>query len=125
MARYVELIARTLGVIIDADTLIGDWTPSVNGRLLAVKVLTGGIAATSLIENGYIRLSCKSFGGVDMVAPFDGGGVFTAPRQKSNSGTQDTGCDLNIVAGVPIHVYYYNNVIPTTPEITVFAVVEG
>lgn len=123
MAKYTELIGRTVGVVIDADTAMADWTPSVNGRLKKVTVVTGGIAATSLIENGYIKLTCKEFGGVDMYAAFDGGGVFTAPRQKS--GFDETECDLSIKAGVPVHVFYYHNVIPTTPEITVFAEIEA
>lgn len=123
MARYVELIGRTVGVIIDAETAMADWTPSVSGRIMKIKVLPGGIAATTLIENGHIKLSCKSFGGVDMIAPFDGGGLMTAPRVPKP--TQDTNCDLAIVAGVPVHVYYYNNVIPTTPETTVYAEIEA
>lgn len=124
MAKYVELVGRTVGVIIDADTAMADWTPSIKGRLKKVMVLTGGIAATSLIENGYIKLSSSTFGGVDMYAPFDGGGVFTAPRQKGNWATQNTDCDL-AVDTKPIKVFYYHNVIPTTPEITVFAEIEA
>ena len=123
MAKYVELVGRTVGVVIDAETAMADWNPTVSGRLKAVGVLTGGIAATSLIENGYIKLGCSQFGGVDMYAPFDGGGVFTAPRLGKP--IQWTDCDLKITAGVPVKVYYYNNVIPTTPELTVFAEIEA
>jgi hypothetical protein len=122
MAKFVELIGRTLGVVIDAETAMADWTPSIKGRLKKVIVVTGGIAATTLIENGYIKLSSSTFGGVDMFAPFDGGGLFTAPRQKT--GLDVTECDLAIEAK-PIRVYYYHNVIPTTPEITVFGEIEA
>jgi len=122
MAKWVELVGRSVGVVIDAETAMADWTPSHAGRIKRIGVLAGGIAATTLIENGYIKLSSSKFGGVDMYAYFDGGGVFTAPRASRN--IQWTDCDL-LAEMVPIKVYYYNNVIPTTPEITVFAEIEG
>ena len=121
---YVELIGRTVGVIIDADTAMADWTPQMAGRLKKVIVVVGGIAATSLIENGYIKLSSPSFGGVDMYAPFNGGGVFTAVWGRSGSNIQVTECDLKIER-TPVHVFYYHNVVPTTPEITVFGEIES
>lgn len=122
MAKWVEEIGRTVGVIIDAFTAMDNWTPSHAGRLKRVGVLPGGIAATTLIENGEIKLSCSGFGGVDMIAPFDGGGVATAPRASRD--VQWTDCDL-AVTQTPIKVFYYHNVIPTTPEITIFAEIEG
>lgn len=122
MAKYVEVVGRSVGAIIDADTGMGDWTPSVAGRLKKVGVLPGGIAATTLIENGYIKLNSSTFGGVDMYAPFDGGGLFTAPRAQRD--IQWTECDLKVECK-PIKVFYYHNVAPTTPEITVFAEIEA
>lgn len=122
MGKYVELIGRTVGVVIDADTAMLDWTPSVAGRLKKVIVILGGIAATSLIENGYIKLASSTFGGVDMYAPFNGLGLFTAPRLSN--GRQETECDLKVETK-PIKVFYYHNVIPTTPEITVFGEIEA
>ena len=125
MARFVELIGRTTGVVIDADTAMADWVPSVSGRLKKVIVVVGGIAATTLIENGYIKLTCAVFGGVDMYAPFNGGGVFTAVWSRSGQNIQATECDLAVTAGKPVHVFYYHNVIPTTPEISVFGEIEA
>lgn len=123
MGKFVELVGRTVGVTIDADTAMADWVPSISGRLKKVGVLPGGIAATTLLENGYIKLACAVFGGVDMYAPFDGGGLATAPRGAR--GMQWTECDLKVEAGKPVKVFYYHNVAPTTPEITVFAEIEG
>jgi len=123
LARFVDLIGRTVGVTIDAETAMADYTPSLNARLRKVIVLPGGIAATSLIENGYIKLSCKTFGGVDMYAPFKGIGLETVPRDDKPMCV--TECDLQVQAGVPVHVYYYHNVLPVTPEITVFGEFEG
>lgn len=125
MGKYVELIGRTVGTTIDADTAMADWTPSIDGRLKRVGVLPGGIAATTLIENGYIKLACPTFGGVDMYAPFNGGGVFTAPHMPSSYPVQWTECDLKVEAGKPVKVFYYHNVTPTTPEITVFGEIEA
>lgn len=125
MGKFVDLIGRTVGVIIDADTAMADYMPSVSGRIKKIRVIAGGIAATTLLENGYIKLACKTFGGVDMYVPFNGGGVFTAVWSRSGLNIQDTECDLAIVAGVPVHVFYYHNVLPTTPEITVFAEIEA
>lgn len=122
MAKWTELIGRTVGVIIDAETAMADWTPSHGGRLKKVTVIVGGIAATSLIENGYIKLGSSGFGGVDMYAPFQGLGLETVPRNFKEP--QVTECDL-LVSQTPIKVYYYHNVIPTTPEITVFGEIEG
>ena len=122
MGKYVEIVGRTVGVIIDADTPMADWTPSVAGRLKKIGVLPGGIAATTLIENGYIKLASSTFGGVDMYAYFDGGGLATAPRGQRD--IQWTECDLKIETK-PIRVFYYHNVVPTTPEITVFAEIEA
>ena len=56
MGKWVELIGRTVGTTIDAETAMADWTPSHSGRLKKIGVLPGGIAATTLLENGYIKL---------------------------------------------------------------------
>lgn len=122
MGKYVELIGRTVGVIIDADTAMADWTPSVPGRLKKVIVLVGGIAATTLIENGYIKLTSSTFKGVDLYCPFDGHGLFTAPR--TGNAFCETECDLAVECK-PIKIFYYHNVLPVTPEITVFGEIEG
>ena len=122
MGSYVELIGRTVGVTIDAETSMADWTPSIAGRLKKVIIIPGGIAATSLVENGYIKLSSSTFKGVDMYAPFQGIGLATAPRNYVMPCI--TECDLEVDTK-PVKVYYYHNVLPVTPEITVFAEIEA
>jgi hypothetical protein len=124
MAKFKDLVGRTVGVVFDAETPMADWTPQLAGRLKKVIIVVGGIAATSLVENGYIKLSSSDFGGIDMYAPFCGGGIFTAVWERSGSNIQVTECDLKI-SKTPIRVFYYHNVIPTTPEITIFAEIEG
>lgn len=123
MAKFVEFMGRSTGVVIDADTLIGTYTPSISGRLKKIIVVPGGIAATSLIENGHVKLTCKSFGGVEMFAPFQGVGLETVPRyQKVPCVTE---CDLAVQGGIPISLYYYYNVLPVTPELVIFGEFEG
>lgn len=122
MAKFVELIGQTVGIIFDAETAIASYTPQVNGRLVALIINPGDIAATTLIESGYVRLRCVTFGGVDMVAPFDGGGLQTATAPTK---LQKTECDLAIKSGVPISILYYYNVLPTTPELFIYAVIEA
>lgn len=124
MARWVELVGRTVGVVIDADTAMENWTPTHKGRIKAIGVLPGGIAATTLIENGYIRLAASIFGGVEMVAPFNGGGLATVGGNRLASNIQWTECDLPCEVSA-VRVSYYHNVLPVTPEITVFALIEG
>lgn len=122
MGKTVDLVGRSVGVVIDADTAMADWTPPVQGRMKRVGVLCGGIAATTLIENGYIKLASPTFGGFDMYAPFEGSGLATAPRGVR--GVQWTECDLPVTR-TPVRVFYYHNVLPVTPEITVFAEIES
>mgnify|MGYP001615360352 CR=1 FL=1 len=89
----------------------------------AVKIIPGGVAATSLVEHGYIKLSCSLFGGIDLLIPFSGMGLQTAPHPAIPIETTEV--DVPVQSGVPVKVYYYHNVVPTTPEIKVFAVIEG
>lgn len=128
MPKFRDFVGRVTGVIIDADTAIdsgnGTWTPQIPGRLRKIIVVVGGIAATTLIENGYIKLTSSDFGGVDLYCPFNGGGLFTAVWGRSGNNIQETECDLKITK-TAIKVSYYHNVVPTTPEITIFADIEG
>ncbi len=125
MAKFVELMFTSLGVIIDAESALtpATYTPAVNGRLTKVLINPGAIAATTLIESGYVRLRCTTFGGVDMVAPFAGAGLETVPRAEKKLWV--TECDLAVKAGVPITGLYYYNVAPTTPELFVFGEFEA
>lgn len=124
MGRVVEFVGRTLGVAIDGDTeILPSWTPTIEGRLKKIIVVPGGIAATTLIENGYIKLTSPTFNGVDMYAPFDGGGLRTAPVAKGYWKCE-TECDLE-VKRTPVKLFYYHNVLPVTPEISIFAEIEA
>jgi len=125
MGKTTLLIGRTTGVIIDAETAFDPafWMPPVSGRITKVTVIPGGIAATSLIENGHITLRCSTFGGVELNAPFQGIGLETVPRDMKPK--CETECDLEVKAGVAVNLFYYHNVLPVTPEITVYVKLES
>lgn len=123
MGRVTVLMYQNTGTTIDAETAMTDFSPPINGRLKKVIINPGGIAATSLIESGYVKLTCATFGGVDMYAPFKGIGLETVPRDDKPICV--TECDLAIKAGQPIKGYYYYNVTPVTPELFVFGEIEG
>jgi len=123
MARWKELMFRSTGAVIDAETAMTDYVPSIGGNLVEVEVVVGGIAATTLIENGYFKLVHKPWAGRDLYVPFEGIGLETVPRATKLPWV--TKCNLPVKAGIPIKGYYYNNVAPTTPEFTVFGTFEG
>lgn len=121
--RWKELMYRTTGVTIDAETAMSDFTPSLNATLIGVEIIAGGIAATSLIENGYIKLVHAPWAGRDLYCPFQGIGLETVPRAAKKPWV--TSCNLPVKAGTPMKGFYYHNVTPVTPEITVFGIFEG
>lgn len=124
MGRWVELMFRETGTTIDADTAIAtDYTPTQDARLVGTFVIVGGVAATSLIENGYIKMTSKGWEGREHVTPFQGVGLETVPRADKKP--LIVPCDLPLKAAIPVKGYYYHNVLPVTPELTVFGILEG
>jgi len=124
MSRWVDLMFRETGTTIDAETAITtDYTPSQDCKLVGTFVIVGGIAATSLMENGYIKMASKPWEGVEHVTPFQGLGLETVPRHDKKPLVVP--CDLQIKAAIPVKGKYYWNVAPTTPELTVFGIFEG
>jgi hypothetical protein len=132
MSVWWEQIFNTEGAsITEADlnvgtgTTAGSYSPSKSARLKAVKVIAGYQAATSLVEAGHIRLSSVSFGGVDLVVPFQGNGLHTAAADGNPELLNMSECDLPVTAGTPVAGKYMFIDTPTTPTIQVFAKFEG
>jgi len=123
MARWIELLYQSTGVTADAETKMADFTPTKNATLVGIEIFAGGVAATSLVEGGYVKLTCPTFGGIDMYAPFWGNGLRTAPAPKVTPNV--TPCNLRVIAGTPVKGYYYYTVAPTTPELMIYGVFEG
>ena len=120
--RWKELMYRETGTTIDSETAMTDFTPSQDATLIGIEIIAGGIAATSLIENGYIKMSHKAWEGKELFCPFQGLGLETVPRTAKAPNL--TSCNLPVKAAIPIKGYYYHNVLPVTPEITVFGIFE-
>jgi len=123
MARWKELMGRSVGVVIDAETAMVDFQPSISATLVEVEVIAGAIAATTLIENGYFKLVHSKWAGRDLYVPFQSIGLHTVPVGKKPENITKT--NLPVAAGIPVKMFYYNNVAPTTPEFTVFGTFEG
>jgi hypothetical protein len=123
MARWIELLYNSTGTTAAAETKMTDFTPTKNARLLGVIIYPGGQAATSLVEGGYVKMSCPTFAGVDLYVPFWGNGLRTAPAPKVIPDV--TPCVLAVQAGTPVKGYYYFTVTPTTPQLMVYGVFEG
>lgn len=122
--RWVELMFRTTGTTIDAETAIADdFVPSQDATLVGTFVVVGGIAATSLVENGYIKMTHKVWEGREHMTPFEGVGLETVPRSPKN--VLIVPCSLPVKAAIPVKGHYYYNVTPVTPELTVFGIFEG
>lgn len=106
-------------------TTTGPYTPSKSGRLKAIKIVAGYQAATSLVEGGRVRLASAQFGGVDIVVPFQGTGLHTAPADGNPESTNIHECDAPAAAGIPIRGLYMFVDTPTTPTLQVFGLFEG
>jgi hypothetical protein len=124
--RWKELLFRgaTTDVTIDAETAFGvtaEYSPSSECTLVGVVVIAGGIAATSLIENGHVRIDSESFGGKHHITEFQGIGLETVPR-SARPKTVDMTPDLPVKTGVKLVGKYYHNVLPVTPEIVVYGI---
>lgn len=124
MAKFTEPVGRTVGIVADAETAMADWTPSISGRLKKIILAISGTAVTSVIFQGYFKLSSSTFGGVDHYIPFVGVPTYAATVAVGNLGIIEAECDL-LVSTKPIKVFYYHSVVPTTPEIAIFAVIEA
>ena len=113
---WVEEMFRETGVVIDTETSMTNYQTERGGRLVQVIIDPGGIAATSLIESGHVRI--ETVNNPDVVAPFHGIGLETVPRQRKAFCVTD--CDIPVKASGLIKGKYYYNVLPVTPELVVY-----
>lgn len=123
MAQWKELMFQTVVTTADVETALTSFTPSKDARLVGVEIMVGGVAATSLVEQGYIKMTCTTFSGVDTYFGFSGCGVRTAPAVQLQPNRHN--CMLPVKSGTPIKGYIYHNVTATTPEILVYGIFEA
>lgn len=99
------------------------FTPQANARIIMLRLVFAGDAATSLIERTDVRLKSKTFGGVDCVISGNDTGLRTAPALAHNH--LDFPVDLAVQAGVPITIEAKNSVTAVTPNTAILALFEG
>lgn len=104
-----------------AGTPASPYTPDFSGRLLGLRTINSGAAATTLTRHIEFRLTCNNFRPNTIEVGLQGEGLQTAPLQPANS--LDWQCDQPVVAGVPITIEG-RNITGATP-ITVEAFVYG
>lgn len=88
------------------------YTPDMDARLIGLRTMEGGGAATSLMNHVQWRLTCTTFRPNTIHVGQDGGGLQTAPRITVPP--TDWPCDQEVKSGVPITVEA-RNVTADTP----------
>jgi len=99
------------------------FTPDFNGKLIGIRALVGGGAATSLVQHIQFRLSCTTFKPNTMHVGAQGAGLQTAPA-VSMGPVMDWQVDQPVMAGVPIAIEGRNEAGAETP-VTVEAFLYG
>ncbi len=97
----------------------GAFSPDFNGRLIAVRLLEGQEAATTLQCGVAIRISCAKFSPNTIELVSNGNGLKTAPAKQS---VVDYQVDQPVQAGVPITIEGKNDV---ATAVTVSVIVMG
>ncbi len=98
------------------------YTPVVDGRLRAVKIVTAGDSASSLMELLDVKLSSPEWGR-DLVVSQGGAGLRTAPAFGIENSTFE--CDLPVKASQGITLEARWNVTATSPHAVVMGLFES
>jgi len=102
------------------------YTPDFNGKLVAVRSLVAGGAATSLVNHVQFRLTCTTFSPNTMHVGAQGAGIETAPA-VSFGPTIDWPVFQPVQSGVPITIEGRNEAgaeTPVTPEVVLYGLFE-
>lgn len=100
------------------------YSPKTDGRLVQLKLMLGGDAVTSLIENVIVKVGCPLWG-VDCYVMATGGNIRTAAAFPIPIGV--TNCDLKVKTGVDITCEIINDTgaTPVTPQYVLHGVFEA
>ena len=98
------------------------YTPDFSGRLIALRTVVGGGAATSLVQHIQFRLTCTTFRPNVIHVAAQGAGIQTAPAFPAP--IIDWPVDQPVQSGVPITVEGRNEAGAETP-VTVEAFLYG
>lgn len=107
MGKYWRIIGHYTGEAQTYEALAGGfqaspYTPDEDGRLVGIRVMIGGEAATSLTEGVQYRLTCTTFKPNTIHVAGQGNGLHTAPRPAIPA--VDFEVDQPVKAGVPITI---------------------
>lgn len=129
MSKYWRCIGHYTGEAQAYEALAGafqasPYTPDKDGKLIGIRVIPGGEAATSLVEQFQIRMSCTTFN--PNVCEVGGSGVGLRTVPAMNQGVFDFPVDQPVKAGVPITIEGRHAVATAvTANITVWGQFEG
>ena len=125
MPRIWRLMGETVdegtAFLACAGTPASPFVPDFNGRLVGLRTLVSGAAATSLTRHIEFRLTCAKWSPNTIEVGAQGAGVETAPLNPPIP--NDWSVDQPIMAGVPVTVEA-RNITAATP-ITVETFVYG
>ena len=125
MAIYSDVMGTSVSVTTSYVEMTGSpYTPPKDGRLIQVKLLAVGDAATALIEGVEVQVSSPLWG-VPLIVTVAGGGIRTAPAVPIPKGVQN--CDLPVKTGNKIKCELKNVTgdTPVTPTYQLIGVFEG
>lgn len=105
MGQYWRVIGHYNGEAQTFEALAGTfqaspYTPDEDGQLLGIRLITAPEAATSLVENFMIRLTCTTFKPNTLHVAGCGNGLATVPAIPAPS--FDYAVNQPVKAGVPI-----------------------
>ena len=98
------------------------YTPVVDGRLRAVKIVTAGDSASSLMESLDVKLTSPEWGR-DLVCSQGGAGLRTAPAFGINDATYEVDLPVKASQGITLEARW--NVTATSPHAVVMGLFES
>lgn len=108
-----------------AGTPASPFTPDFNGRLLGLRTIPSGAAATTLMRHTQFRLTANYFRPNTIEVGSQGSGLETVPLVPNNA--LDWQCDQPIMAGVPITIEARNigGATPVSVEVFLYGLFEA
>ncbi|GAI65002.1 unnamed protein product [marine sediment metagenome] len=122
---YSDIIGTFIGAGVVYAAMTGSpYSPLLSGRLIQLKLVIYGSAATALIEGLVAKVESAKWG-VPVTVMGAGGGLRTAPALPVPTGIQN--CDVPVTIGVPITAEIKNVTAdtPVTVEATLIGVFEA
>lgn len=115
MGKYWRLIGHYNGESQTYEALAGTfqtspYTPDEDARLIGLRLMIGGEAATSLVEGVQLRLTCTTFKPNTIHVGAMGNGLRTVPTSGQQGAPIDFEVDQPVKAGVPITIEGRHNV---------------